>query len=314
MLARLQHRKIRDATRARVRQDRPMKKREHRDAIDRACRRIESSDTPPDLATLAAEAGLSPWHFQRVFKAAIGLSPKRYAMARREQDFGRHLAGARSVTDAIYDAGYSASSAAYRDSRALGMPPAALRAGGANESIRYATASTNLGPILVAATHRGICMVEFGGARALVETLRARFPKASLEREDALADWVRRVVEKIESPLQGSGLPLDIRGTAFQRRVWNALTRLAPGKTVSYGELARRLNAPTSSRAVARACATNSIAVLVPCHRVVAADGSLTGYKWGIDRKRKLLGRENALAREKPARAKASAGSRTQLR
>jgi AraC family transcriptional regulator of adaptative response/methylated-DNA-[protein]-cysteine methyltransferase len=172
-----------------------MKTREHRNAIDRACRRIESSQVPPDLATLAAEAGLSPWHFQRVFKAAVGLSPKRYAMARREQDFSRRLSGARSVTDAIYDAGYAASSAAYRDSRALGMPPAALLAGGANESIRHATASTSLGPILVAATERGICMVEFGAAKVLLQQLHARFPKAALEPADGALDaWVRRVV------------------------------------------------------------------------------------------------------------------------
>lgn len=280
-----------------------MNKREHRDAIDRACRRIEASQTPPDLATLAAEAGLSPWHFQRVFKAAVGLSPKRYAMARREQDFGRRLAGARSVTDAIYDSGYAASSAAYRDSRQLGMTPAALRVGGANQSIRHATAMTSLGPVLVAATDRGICMVEFGAGKALVEQLRVRFPNAVLLPADgALDEWVRRVVEQIDSPLRDAGLPLDIHGTAFQRRVWHALTRIPSGETVSYGELARRLKAPTSTRAVARACATNGIAVLVPCHRVVAADGSLTGYKWGITRKRSLLAREKSDAERKPAR------------
>lgn len=292
-----------------------MKRSEHREAIDRACRRIESSDKSPDLATLAAEAGLSPWHFQRLFKATVGLSPKRYAMARREQDFGRTLAGARSVTDAIYDSGYAASSAAYRDSQSLGMPPAALKNGGVNESIRYATAKTSLGPILVAATVRGICMVEFGASRTLLEQLHARFPKACLVKADAALDaWVRRVVEQIDSPRVATSLPLDIRGTAFQRRVWHALTRLAPGETVSYGELARRLKAPSSTRAVARACATNGIAVLVPCHRVVAADGSLTGYKWGIERKRELLEREDALDADRPARARASAGRRTQLR
>lgn len=288
---------------------RAMKTRDHRDAIDRACRRIESSETPPALATLAAEAGLSPWHFQRVFKAAVGLSPKRYAMARREQEFGRRLAGAKSVTEAIYETGYAGASAAYRDSRQLGMPPATLRAGGANESIGYATARTRLGPILVAATGRGICMVEFGTRTALVEALRARFPRATLRRDDdQLQEWVQRVVQRIDSPQLEAGVPLDIRGTAFQRRVWHALTRLAPGETVSYGELARRLKAPTSTRAVARACATNGIAVLVPCHRVVAADGSLAGYKWGLARKQKLLGMERAASGAKPAREKTRAG------
>lgn len=287
----------------------PMVKTGHRDVIDRACRRIESSQTAPDLATLAAEAGLSLWHFQRVFKASVGLSPKRYAMARREQDFGRRLAGARSVTDAIYDSGYAGSSAAYRDSQALGMPPAALRAGGANESIRYATARSSLGPVFVAATERGICMVEFGAGKALLEVARARFPRARFERADAGLDaWLQQVVKKIDSPLVDAALPLDIRGTAFQRRVWLALTRIAPGETLSYGELARRLQAPSSTRAVARACATNGIAVLVPCHRVVAADGALAGYKWGIERKRKLLALEKHAAGAGPTRTKARAG------
>jgi AraC family transcriptional regulator of adaptative response/methylated-DNA-[protein]-cysteine methyltransferase len=236
-------------------------------------------------------------------------------MARREQDFGRRLAGARSVTDAIYDSGYSTSSAAYRDSQSLGMPPAALRSGGANESIRYATAKTSLGPILVAATVRGICMVEFGAGRTLLGELHARFPKATLVAADGTLDaWVRGVVEKIDSPREDAALPLDIRGTAFQRRVWHALTRLPPGETVSYSELARRLKAPSSTRAVARACATNGIAVLVPCHRVVAADGSLTGYKWGIERKRRLLELEDAPAGGRPTRASARAGGKPQLR
>lgn len=255
---------------------------------------MDSSDSAPDLATLAREAGLSPWHFQRVFKAAVGISPKRYAMARRQQRLSQQLRTASSVTDAIFDAGYAASSAAYRDSKVFGMAPARLRAGGKNERIRYTTARTSLGPVLVAATERGICMVEFGAQRALLEDLHRRFAKASIERaDDELAGWVRKVVTLIDAPAgTDPGLPLDIRGTAFQQRVWNALTRLAPGETVSYGELARRLKAPSSTRAVARAVASNRIAVLVPCHRVVGSDGSLTGYKWGLARKRKLLTRE----------------------
>jgi AraC family transcriptional regulator of adaptative response/methylated-DNA-[protein]-cysteine methyltransferase len=271
-----------------------MNQHEHRAAIDRACRLMDSSETAPDLASLAREAGLSPWHFQRVFKAAVGISPKRYAMARRQQRLGQQLRKASSVTDAIFDAGYATSSAAYRDSQALGMVPARLRTGAANERIRYTTAHTSLGAILVAATERGICMVEFGARRTLLDELHRRFAKASIERADEeLADWVRRVVAVIDAP-EGTdpGLPLDIRGTAFQQRVWNALTRLAPGETVSYGDLARRLKAPSSTRAVARAVASNNIAVLVPCHRVIGSDGSLTGYKWGLARKRKLLARE----------------------
>lgn len=269
---------------------------EHRIAIDRACRLMDSSDTAPDLAALAREAGLSPWHFQRVFKAALGISPKRYAMARRQQRLSQQLRAASSVTDAIFDAGYATSSAAYRDSKLLGMAPARLRTGGVNERIRYTTADTSLGPILVAATERGICMVEFGSQRTLLAELHRRFAKADIERaDDELAVWVRQVVEHIDDPAgTDAGLPLDIRGTAFQIRVWNALTRLQPGETVSYGELARRIKSPDSTRAVARACATNQIAVLVPCHRVIGSDGNLRGYKWGLARKRKLLTRESS--------------------
>jgi AraC family transcriptional regulator of adaptative response/methylated-DNA-[protein]-cysteine methyltransferase len=271
-----------------------MNQNEHRAAIDRACRLMDSSDTAPDLASLAREAGLSPWHFQRVFKAAVGISPKRYAIARRQQRLSQQLRTASSVTDAIFDAGYATSSAAYRDSQALGMAPARLRAGGVNERIRYTTAETSLGAILVAATERGICMVEFGPQRVLLEELNRRFAKASIERADAeLAEWVHKVVMLIDAP-DGidHGLPLDIRGTAFQQRVWNALTRLPQGETVSYAELARRIKLPGSTRAVARAVASNSIAVLVPCHRVIGSNGGLTGYKWGLARKRKLLARE----------------------
>lgn len=266
---------------------------DHRTAIDRACRRIESSDSPPDLATLAQEAGLSLWHFQKVFKAAVGVSPKRYAMARRRQRLSERLRSSASVTEAIYDAGYAASSAAYRDSAALGMAPRRVRAGGADELIRFTTTTTSLGPVLVAATARGICMLEFGAERTLTGELQRRFPRASIERADApMAKLVRRVVAAIDTPGTDPELPLDIRGTAFQMRVWNALTRLAAGETISYGDLARRIKAPTSTRAVASACARNHIAVLVPCHRVVGRDGSLTGYKWGLARKRKLLARE----------------------
>lgn len=274
---------------------RAMNANHHQAAIDRACRRIEAADTAPDLATLAQEAGLSPWHFQRVFKATVGVSPKRYALAQRRARLDRQLRAAGSVTEAIYDAGYAASSAAYRDSESLGMAPRKLRAGGHDERIRYAAADTSLGSILVAATSRGICMVEFGAPRALVAELRRRFPKAQVEAADAqLHDWVQRVVAVIDGTTPDTALPLDIRGTAFQTRVWQALTQLAPGETISYGELARRLGAPTGARAVARACASNGIAVLVPCHRVVAGSGALTGYRWGLTRKRRLLDKEQA--------------------
>jgi len=278
---------------------RAMDSSSHVAIIDRACRRIEAAESAPDLATLAAEAGLSPGHFQRLFKAAVGLSPKRYAMAQRQRRLDRSLRNAGSVTDAIYDAGYTASSGAYRDSQLLGMPPRSLKAGGLNEIIRHAAARTSLGPILVGATARGICMVEFGSPKALLAELRRRFPKASVEPADAtLKKWVKRIIAVIDKARVDQGLPLDIRGTAFQMRVWNALTRLTRGETLAYAELAERIGAPDSARAVARACASNGIAVLVPCHRVVASDGALTGYKWGIQRKRRLLQQEQAASHD----------------
>jgi AraC family transcriptional regulator of adaptative response/methylated-DNA-[protein]-cysteine methyltransferase len=273
-----------------------MQNMDRNEVIQRACRQLEATGGAPDLATLARDAGLSPWHFQRVFTATVGVSPKRYAIEQRRRRLDAALRSAASVTDAIYDAGYSASSAAYRDSQQLGMAPGRLREGGDSERIRYAPAVTSLGRILVAATDRGVCMVEFGTAKALTQQLHLRFPRARIERADAsLSQWVAQVVAAIDVPHNAHSLPLDIRGTAFQIRVWNALTRLAPGQTVSYGELARRIRAPSSTRAVARACATNGIAVVVPCHRVVAADGGLAGYKWGLPRKRRLLQREGSL-------------------
>lgn len=280
----------------------------HHAAIDRACRRLDAAGTAPGLAELAREAGLSPGHFQRLFKAAVGVSPKAYAMARRQARLQAALRSAPSVTDAIYDAGYAASSGAYRDSQALGMAPRRLRAGGRDERIRHASAHTALGDILVAATDRGICMVEFGAPQRLRAELQRRFPAATIEPGDAaMHDWVRRVVAVIDHSQPDPALPLDIRGTAFQTRVWRALRTLGTGETVSYGELAQRLDAPAAARAVARACATNGIAVLVPCHRVVGADGSLTGYKWGLARKRRLLAQE-AAREERPARTRAGRG------
>jgi AraC family transcriptional regulator, regulatory protein of adaptative response / methylated-DNA-[protein]-cysteine methyltransferase len=273
----------------------------HREVIDRACRQIDAAETAPDLATLAAEAALSPSHFQRLFKAAIGLTPKEYALARRRERLTRQLAAAPSVTEAIYHAGYQASSAAYRDSQNLGMAPRRLRTGGKGERIGYAPAATKLGPLLVAATERGICMVEFGPESKLLQELNRRFPQARIESATAgMQQWIQRVVAVIDENSPDPGLPLDLRGTAFQMRVWRALTRIPSGKTLSYSELAKRIGAPTSTRAVASACASNHVAVLVPCHRVVASSGKLTGYKWGIERKRRLLESEQAANGDQP--------------
>lgn len=263
--------------------------------IRRACDCIEEAEVQPDLQTLARAAGYSPWHFQRLFKAHVGLSPKQYALARRKARLRQALPHASSVTDAIYSAGFGASSRAYQDKGALGMAPSAYRSGAGGETIRYTSTDSSLGPVLVAATARGVCMIEFGEQEQLVLALKRRFPNASLIHADGdLAALVERVVQLIDEPSAGCDLPLDIRGTAFQERVWKALTLIPTGRTVSYAELAERIGQPTAVRAVARACATNIIAVAVPCHRVVRGSGDLSGYKWGVERKEALLAREGA--------------------
>jgi AraC family transcriptional regulator of adaptative response/methylated-DNA-[protein]-cysteine methyltransferase len=278
-----------------VLQHNPAMTSRHSKLIERACRQLEAAGPPPDLAALAAEAGLSPWHFQRLFSAAVGVSPKRYAMAQRKRRLEQALHTTTSVTDAIYTAGYPASSSAYRDLQQHGLRPRQMRKGGHGECIRYAHAKSSLGNLLVAASARGICMVEFGDVTGTLTLLRARFPRAQLESDDRqLHDLLKVVVALIDDPQQSGDLPLDIRGTAFQLRVWKALSRIPAGKTLSYAALARSIGAPTSARAVARACASNQIAVLVPCHRVVSSSGALTGYKWGIERKRRLLDKEAA--------------------
>jgi AraC family transcriptional regulator of adaptative response/methylated-DNA-[protein]-cysteine methyltransferase len=274
---------------------------QHRKLIEQACRQLEGAAPAPDLATLASAAGMSPWHFQRLFTAAIGVSPKRYAMAQRKRRLESALDNAQSVTDAIYAAGYPASSGAYRDLQHHGMSARQLHRGGDGETIRYANADSSLGNVLVAATARGICMVEFCAAPAAVAKLGARFPNAQLGSADqALKDLVKVVVSLIDDSRQRISLPLDIRGTVFQQRVWRALARIPAGTTLSYAQVARSIGAPTSARAVARACASNRIAVLVPCHRVVASSGELTGYKWGIERKRRQLQQELAAQPDQP--------------
>jgi AraC family transcriptional regulator of adaptative response/methylated-DNA-[protein]-cysteine methyltransferase len=261
--------------------------------IERACRSIETREPAPSLAELAAEAGLSPGHFQRLFLAAVGVSPKAYGVAHRQRRLREALSKSSRVTDAIYEAGYAANSVAYRDSHVLGMVPGRFRKGGADELIRYCVTQCSLGPLLVAVTGRGVCAVEFVDSSQAAASMRARFPEARLESVGAeQLQWVSQVVAHVDDPRAGADLPLDIRGTAFQTRVWRALARIPPGSTVSYAELARKIRAPASTRAVAAACASNKMAVVIPCHRVIGSSGKLTGYRWGLDRKRKLLQRE----------------------
>jgi AraC family transcriptional regulator of adaptative response/methylated-DNA-[protein]-cysteine methyltransferase len=269
----------------------------HAAMIAEACRRIEAAEEPPSLAELARGAGLSPYHFHRVFKAVAGVTPKAYAAEHRAGRVRERLSSGTGVTEAIYDAGYNSSSRFYEQSdRILGMTPTAYRAGGDRATIRFAIGECSLGAILVAASDKGVCAIDFSDdPEALVRALQDRFPKAELVGGDAAFEQlVAQVVGLVEAPGAGLDLPLDVRGTAFQHRVWRALREIPAGSTASYGEIARRIGAPSAVRAVAQACASNTLAVAIPCHRVVRHDGALSGYRWGVERKRVLLEREGA--------------------
>ena len=281
----------------RCRPDRPSTAEQHAALVTEACRLIEASSAAPGLDELAARAGLSPFHFHRVFKAITGLTPRGYAAASRGERMRRELVKAPTVTAAIYDSGYSSNGRFYGESeRVLGMTPAAFRAGGVDAEIRFAVGECSLGSILVARSERGVCAILLGDdPDALLRELQDRFPRATLVGGDAAFEaLVAQVVGFVEAPRLGLDLPLDVRGTAFQQRVWRALREVPPGATVSYRELAERIGAPGSVRAVAGACAANPLAVAIPCHRVVRSDGGLAGYRWGVERKRALLQREAA--------------------
>lgn len=269
---------------------------QHAALVTAACRAIERANAAPSLAQLAQDAGMSPFHFHRVFKAVTGLTPKQYANAHRHHRVRNELKRAASVTDAVYDAGYNSSARFYEKSTAiLGMRPKDYRAGGAETQIRFAVGQCSLGAILVAQSERGICAILLGDdADALTRDLQDRFPKAQLLGGDAQFERiVAQVVGFVEAPRNGLDLPLDVRGTAFQQRVWQALRKIPAGKTVSYAEIATRIGAPQAVRAVAGACAANMHAVAIPCHRVIKRDGALSGYRWGVARKQALLARES---------------------
>ena len=267
------------------------------ETVRRACRFLDAAEDAPALAEVARRVGASPFHLHRMFKQVTGVTPKTYAAARRAARLQDGLATASSVTHAIYEAGFNAPSRFYEGaSGRLGMTPGAFRKGGAGAVIRFAVGQCSLGAILVAATEAGICAIAFGDdPDVLVRSLQDRFPKADLLGGDpAFEATVARVVGFVEAPGQGFDLPLDIRGTAFQQRVWQALRALPAGVTASYRDIAAAVGAPAAVRAVARACAANTLAVAIPCHRVVRSDGALSGYRWGIDRKAALLRREAA--------------------
>ena len=267
----------------------------HAEAVATVCRLIESAEETPNLDALAQAAGMSRFHFHRVFKAVTGCTPRAYAAAHRADRMREAVRTSRTVTDAIYDSGFNSSGRFYAASSAtLGMVPTTFRRGGAGEKIRFAVGACSLGSILVAATARGVCAILLGDdPTALVHELEDRFARAKLVGGDAeFESVVARVIGFVEAPALGLDLPLDIRGTAFQRQIWQALREVPAGATASYGTIAGRVGSPKAARAVARACASNPLAVAIPCHRVVRNDGALGGYRWGVERKRLLLARE----------------------
>jgi AraC family transcriptional regulator, regulatory protein of adaptative response / methylated-DNA-[protein]-cysteine methyltransferase len=266
--------------------------------VARACRLIEQSEEEPSLNDLAEAVGRSSSHFHRTFKAITGLTPKDYATAHRATKVREGLQDCNSVTEAIYGAGFNSSGRFYEKSTdMLGMTPTRYRAGGTDEEIRFAVGQSSLGAILVASSRQGVASILLGDdPDELVRNLQDRFPQAHLIGADREYEaLVARVIGFIEAPGLGLDLPLDVRGTAFQQRVWQALREIPTGRTVSYAEIARRIGAPKAVRAVAQACASNALAVAIPCHRVVRTDGALSGYRWGVERKRTLLEREGAI-------------------
>ena len=263
--------------------------------VAHACRHIERAEQTPTLAELAAAIGVSPHHFHRIFKSISGVTPKAYAIAHRHKQVRDKLKKSVSVTEAIHESGYNSNGRFYATSaQALGMTPTEFRAGGKNTEMRFAIGECSLGSILVAASAKGVCAILMGDdAGALLRDLQDHFPKAQLLGGDKKFEKLTaKVIAFVEQPATKFVLPLDVRGTAFQHRVWQALRDIPAGKTASYTGIAKRIGKPNSVRAVAGACAANPIAVAIPCHRVVRSDGNLSGYRWGIERKRALLERE----------------------
>ncbi len=278
----------------RCKPDQPPLAERQTDQIAALCHLLES-DEPRSLADLARHAGWSTYHTHRVFKAVTGLTPRAYAGAHRARRLREALASSDTVTEALYDAGYGSSGRFYETSGdVLGMTPTRYRAGGTGTEIHFAVGECSLGSILVAATERGVCAILLGDdPEELAHDLERRFAQATLRGGDAAFEaLVGQAIALVERPGAPASLPLDVRGTVFQQRVWRALRDIPAGKTASYAEIARAIGAPTATRAVAQACAANPLAVAIPCHRVVRADGDVSGYRWGVERKRALLERE----------------------
>ncbi|MEX2179102.1 MAG: bifunctional DNA-binding transcriptional regulator/O6-methylguanine-DNA methyltransferase Ada [Gemmatimonadaceae bacterium] len=265
-------------------------------AVTRACDYLaRHADEPVTLAVLARETGVSAFHLQRAFKRALGISPREYRDAERQRRLAERLRKGDTVSRATFEAGFGSSSRVYeRSKRSLGMTPAAVRHGGAGQRIQFGIVGSPLGRLLVAYTERGVCSVAFGDSdRELERAFRADFPEAEIHAAGpALHEWIAAIVASLDGQGSAASVPLDARGTAFQWRVWNALQRIPRGTTLSYSQLADRIGQPSAARAVARACATNPVALVIPCHRIVREDGSLGGYRWGLERKQQLLDAE----------------------
>jgi len=279
----------------RCKPDQPSLSEQYAGKVAEACRLIETAEEEPSLDALARKVGLSPYHFHRIFKATLGVTPKAYATAHRNKRVREELPRSATVTEAIYGAGFNSNGRFYAtSSEVLGMKPSEFRSGGLDAEIRFAIGKSSLGLVLVAASDKGVCAIFFGDkTEDLARDLKKQFPRAKLVGDDpAFEELVVKVIGFVEDPRIGFDLPLDIRGTAFQHRVWDALRRIPVGSTASYAEIAKAIGEPKAVRAVARACATNRIAVAIPCHRVIGSDGSLTGYAGGIERKRALLAKE----------------------
>jgi AraC family transcriptional regulator of adaptative response/methylated-DNA-[protein]-cysteine methyltransferase len=279
----------------RCKPNQPTRGEQYAEKMAAACRRIADSSEEMSLNALAHAAGMSPSHFHRTFKAHTGLTPKAYTAAHRANRVREELVRSETVTDAVYEAGYQSSGRFYAHTKeTLGMTPVTYRKGGPNETIRFAIGQSSMGAVLVAMSEKGVCAITMGeDPDALAKDLQDRFPRAEIIGADhSFEDVVARVLALVETPSAGLDLPLDVRGTAFQQRVWQALRGIPRGATATYSEIAERIGSPPSVRAVAQACASNRIAVAIPCHRVVRADGGLSGYRWGVARKRELLDRE----------------------
>ena len=283
----------------RCRSDLPPRLERESRLVARACRIIEASENILSLTELAKAVGSSPHHFHRLFKRVTGVTPKSYGDAHRHTRVKTALTNGDGVTKALYEAGYNSSCRFYDSTdKMLGMTPKAYRAGGEGETIKYSVEQCSLGHVLVAMSGRGVCAILIGdNPESLAQDLERQLPKADLQAAaTSLRDTVAKVLRLIDDPLleDKTSLPLDIRGTAFQRQVWNALRQIPAGKTVSYSELAAKIGLPKGARAVASACAANSLAVAIPCHRVIAVDGNISGYRWGVKRKKRLLEIEQA--------------------